>query len=103
LLEIGSYEDVEVKFDNYDKSDTMNIETFTDSDDVYIGKSQFSYSNQLPYDEFIRRLQNAKAVSVQVESRNAGTHWITFTLNGSREALGVLYGTEQSAEVDREN
>lgn len=92
LLEIPSYKNIEVKFDNYETSDTMRLENYSDSKDVYIHSNQYSYSQQLPYKVFIRRLTGGKAVSIQVQSSNAGTHWITFTLNGSSEALGKLYG-----------
>ena len=94
LLEIPSYKDIDVKFDNYENSNTMRLDSYSDSDGVFIPSNQYSYSNQLPYDEFIRRLGGGKAVAIRIQSSNAGTHWITFTLNGSSEALGVIYGEQ---------
>lgn len=91
-LKVSFYKDIQVKFDNYDSSNTMRIDKFNDSETVYIPSYQYTYSNQLEYKEFLRRLRSGKAVSLRLDTSNAGSHWITFTLKGSSEALAALYG-----------
>lgn len=91
LLNISKYKDVQVKFDNYSTSDKMDLEGYSDSDGLYIRKSQSKYSGYLQYEEFIRRMSSGKAVSIQIQTSNAGTHWITFSLNGSTEAISAIY------------
>lgn len=92
LLKLSERDDAEVKFDNYPTSDPMDLRSYNDSSGVFITSIQPTYGNKLPYDEFVRRLRSGKAVSIKVKSSNAGTHWITFTLNGSTEAIAKLYG-----------
>lgn len=91
LLKISEYSDIEVKFDNYSTSDTMNLEAYNDSDGVFISTYQSTYNKKLPYKEFVQRLSASKAVSIQIPTKNAGTHWITFSLNGSTEAINAVY------------
>lgn len=91
LFKISKYKDVQVKFDNYSTSDKMDLDGYNDSDGVYIPKYQSTYSGYLQYEEFIRRMSSGKAVSIQMRTSNAGTHWITFSLNGSTEAISAIY------------
>ena len=86
-FKIPSYKDIEVKFDNYNNSNTMRLEKYTDSEDSYIPPNQ--YSNHLSYNEFIKRLKNGKAVAIKIPVKG-DTIWITFTLNGASKALDAL-------------
>jgi len=55
-LKISAYKDIEVKFDNRSTSDTMDIQSFSNSDAVYIPSHQSGYSSHLSYDEFLGRI-----------------------------------------------
>ena len=91
-LKIKDWNDIQVKFDNYETSNAMRIEKFSEGKDVYIPRDQDEFRRHLDYGEFIRRLGTGKAVSLRLDTSNAGAHWITFTLNGSSEALELVYG-----------
>ena len=86
-FKISAYSDIEVKFDNRSRSDTMEIKKFSDGDDVYISSYQSNYSGRLSYDEFLRRMTGANKVSLLLTVDAAGQHWITFSLTGSGPAL----------------
>jgi hypothetical protein len=86
-LKVSSYNDVEVKFDNRATSDRMRLERFSNGDDVYIPSSQYNYSGQLPYNEFLQRMTTAKKVALLLTVEGAGQHWIAFSLAGSAPAL----------------
>lgn len=72
----------------------MDLRSYNDGDGVYIPSSQPTYNRNLQYEEFIRRLSSGNAVSIQIQTRNLGTHWITFTLNGSTEAISEIYAVQ---------
>lgn len=86
-FKIDRYRDIEVKFDTRPTSDTMRLEQFSGGDDVYIPSNQYIHSNQLQYDEFLRRMTGAKKVALLVTFDVAGPHWITFSLRGAGPAL----------------
>jgi hypothetical protein len=65
----------------------MRIEKFSNDTNVYIPSSQYSYSQQLSYDEFLRRLTSATKVALLLTVESAGQQWITFSLRGSGPAL----------------
>jgi hypothetical protein len=96
-VKISEYDDIEVKFDNYQFSDTMDLEGYSDSEQVYIPSYQPSYDNHLSYDEFLNRLTSSSNVAIKIPL-DSGV-WVAFTLNGSTEALGQL-GREKSVSVE---
>jgi len=102
-LKISSYEKIEVKFDNRDTSDTMKIERFSNSDDVFISSYQSTYDRNLSYDEFLRRMTRATKIALLLDMKEVGKHWITFSLGGSGPALmlsPVKNGPRQFSKVD---
>lgn len=97
-FKVDRYANIEVKFDNRPTSDEMQLEAFANVDDVYIPSSQRINSNRLQYDEFLRRLTNAKKVALQLKFDVVGHHWVTFSLTGARPAL-VAIGALQPIPV----
>lgn len=93
-FEIRAYEDIEVKFDNLETSDKMDLEKYTDSDGVYIPSSQSKYSGYLDYQEFINRLKSGNAVAIKLPSSDG--LWMTFSLKGAANAINEL-GKEKAA------
>jgi hypothetical protein len=89
-LKVSSWKDIEVKFDNRPTSDTMRLERFTDGDAVYIPSYQYTYSRQLSYDEFLRRMTGANKMAILLTFEEAGQHWVTFSLEGSNAALAKI-------------
>ncbi len=88
-LDISIRNDIEVKFDNRDKSDRMEIREFSGGGrSAYI--TSFQYGSKLKYDEFLNRLGSTNKVAVQFDFTYAGKQWVTFSLNGSREALTAI-------------
>lgn len=88
-FEISAWRDIEVKFDNVATSATMDLEGYSDGSGVYIPSSQSpSYSAHLDYEKFLARLQGGTAVAVKVPVLDG--IWVTFSLNGSSEAIGKL-------------
>jgi len=87
-LKLDPYQKVQVKFANRSTSDAMDIAQFSDGDDVYIRSRQ--YSSDLEYNEFMRRLSGAGKVSLRLNIKEAGEHWITFSLAGSGPALAKI-------------
>ena len=87
-FKISEYKDIEVKFDNIATSNKMDLESYSNSDDVYIPSSQSSYSGYLSYEKFISRLKDGTAVAIKIPS--AGGVWMTFSLKNSSEALDEL-------------
>ena len=86
-LKISPYGDMEVKFDNRATSDKMEIQRFSNGDDVYIPSQQGNYRGHLAYDELLRRMTGANKVALLLTVEGAGQHWITFSLRGSSPAL----------------
>ena len=86
-LKISPYSDIEVKFDNRSTSDRMEIQRFSNGDDVYIPSQQDKYRGHLAYDEFLRRITGANKVALLLTVEGAGQYWITFSLRGSIPAL----------------
>jgi len=86
-LKISASKDIEVKFDNRSTSDLMGIQSFSNSEHVYISSYQ---SGSVSYDEFLRRIIGANKVSLLLTVKEAGQHWITFSLRGSSPALNKI-------------
>jgi hypothetical protein len=84
----SAYNDIQVKFDNRETSDPMRLELFSDYRDAYITSRQ--YSNDLDYDEFLRRLTSAAKVALRLNFDIVGQKWITFSLAGSDSALAQI-------------
>ena len=97
-FKINRYDDIEVKFDNRSTSDSMALETFSGSDDVYIPLYQPTYRNHLPYEEFLRRMAGASKMAIRVKFDVAGHHWLTFSLTDAAPAL-VAIGALQPVPV----
>ena len=91
-LDIGIRNDIEVKFDNRDRSDSMEIREFSGGGrSAYIpSHKQYGISRTMEYDEFLNRLGSTNKVAVQFDFKYAGKQWVTFSLNGSREALTAI-------------
>ena len=85
-LKIREYSDIDVKFDNFDTSNTMDIKSYTNSDSVYI--PAYQTGAHLKYDVFLERLQTSKAVAIRVPAQD--NFWISFVLNGSTESISLL-------------
>ena len=86
-FKIDSFDNIEVKFDTRPTSDKMRLQKFSDGDGVYIPSDQYTYSSQLQYDEFLRRMTSAKKIALQVKFDAVGRHWIAFSLKGADAAL----------------
>jgi hypothetical protein len=97
-FKINRYHNIEVKFDNRTNSDSMALETFSGSEDVYIPSYQPAYRNHLQYDEFLRRMAGGKKVALYVKFDVAGHHWVTFSLAGAGPAL-IAIGALQPVPV----
>lgn len=87
-FKIPEWDDIEVKFDEDATSDKMNLESYSDSDDVYIPSYQADHSGHLSYEEFIGRLKDGKTVAIKIPA--ADDVWMTFSLKGSTRALDRL-------------
>ncbi len=80
-------EDIELKFDNRDTSDKMQISKFSDSESTYIQSYQKNYSGYLSYDDMLQRMSNANKVAIRLTVEGGSKHWIRFSLSDSRPAL----------------
>ncbi len=90
-LDIRTRNDIDVKFDNRDRSDRMEIREFSvGGRSAYVPSYQFGSSGRLEYDDFLNRLGSTNKVAVQFDFTYAGKQWVTFSLNGSREALTAI-------------
>ena len=85
---ISEYDDIYVKFDTSEISKKMEIKSYSDSDDVYIPSSQFEYSGNMSYKDFINGLVTAGAVAIKIPA--ADSIWVKFSLAGSTEAINQL-------------
>ncbi len=100
-IKISEYEDIYVKFDTYETSKKMQLESYTDSDDVYIPSYQYEYSGNLSYKEFIKGLVTANSVAIKVPS--ADSFWVRFTLKGSTAAINLLGKPIPSANKQKQS
>jgi hypothetical protein len=90
-LEIESYADIQVKFDNRSTSDPMELKGFSGGGNgAYISSAQPTYRNYLPYPELLKRMTEAKKVALLLDLETVGKQWITFSLKGSRPALSKI-------------
>lgn len=85
---ISEYDDIYVKFDTDDISRKMGLESYRDSDQVYIGTNQLTYSGALSYDEFITGLVTANSAAIKIPSIDS--FWVRFRLDGSAAAINML-------------
>lgn len=92
-FKISEWEDIEVKFSNVETSKKMNLESYSDSDRMYIPSNQSDYSGHLKYATFINGLKNRQSVAIKIPS--AGGFWTTFSLAGSSDALNKLGSAKQ--------
>jgi hypothetical protein len=90
-FKISEYEDIEVKFDNLSRSDKMDLDSYSNSDDVYIS-SQSSYSGYLDYDVFIKRLKSGNTVAIKIPT--SPSVWMQFSLEGAAVAINSLGNTQ---------
>lgn len=97
-LKISPYGDIDVKFDNRATSDRMRLERFSNGDNVYIPSSQYNYSGQLPYNDFLQRMTTAHKVALLLTVEGAGQHWIAFSLTGNAPALVEIGAISPKAE-----
>src|SRR5258708_35862315 len=79
----------------------MRVQRFSGSDNAYIPSSQPTYSGQLPYDEFLRRLTKANKVALQLNLDGGRQQWITFALTGSGTALAKIGAVRADSEPRR--
>ena len=86
-LTISASEPIDVKFDNRSTSDRMKVGQFSNSTDVFISSQQSKYDGNLQYDEFLRRMPEAKKVALQLKVKGASQFWTRFSLAGSKQAL----------------
>src|SRR5260370_30439047 len=100
-LKVTPYSDIDVEFDDRLKSDKMRVQRFSGSDNAYIPSSQPTYSGQLPYDEFLRRLTKANKVALQLNLDGGRQQWITFALTGSGTALAKIGAVRADSEPRR--
>ena len=96
-ISISEYEDINVKFDTSAVSQSMNLESYGDSEEVYITEYQPTYKRHMPYDQFTRGLTRAGAVSIEIPAIHK--FWTRFTLTGSTEAISQL-GKEMPAPAE---
>ena len=87
-IEIYSYSDIYVKFDTAELSEEMDLESYSDSDGVYIPSYQPSYSAKMSYKNFIDGLSTSNAVAIKIPS--AHSFWVRFSLKGSATAISQL-------------
>lgn len=87
-IRISEYKDIYVKFDTHDTSKKMELNSYSDSDDVYIPSHQSEYSGNLNYEVFLKGLVTASSVAIKIPS--AETFWVRFTLKGSKVAIPQL-------------
>jgi len=73
----------------------MDLESYSDSDGVYISSYQYEYSGSMSYKDFIKGLVTANAVAIKIPS--ADTFWVRFSLKGSTAAINQLGKEIQSA------
>lgn len=85
---IERYKGVEVKFGYLETSNTMPLETFSNSDDVYIPSSSYKYDKENNYDAFINRLKTGEAVALKTEAFEG--YWVKFTLKDAAISLSNL-------------
>ena len=87
-VEISKYDNITVKFDTEEVAKPMRLESYSDSEDIYIPKSQYEYSGQRPYEDFLTGLVTAGAVAIKIPA--AGGFWVRFNLEGSAEVISLL-------------
>lgn len=87
-IKISEYDAIHVKFDTNETSKRMEIKSYSDSDDVYIPSSQFEYSGNMSYKDFINGLVTAGAVAIKIPA--ADSFWVRFSLKGSTVAINQL-------------
>lgn len=85
---ISQFDDISVKFNNQDTARPMRLDSYSNSDDVYIPKSQYGHSGQLSYQDFITGLTTAEAVAIELPA--AGGFWARFNLDSSAEVIQSL-------------
>ncbi len=83
--------DIEVNFDDDATSDRMALESYSNSDDVYI--PSYQADGYLSYEKFIDRLRIGNTVAIKIPA--ADDVWMTFSLKGSAKALDRL-GQEEA-------
>ncbi len=81
-------EDVNINFDTQNFSRTMDIDNYTDSDDVYIRSYQSDYLGHMSYESFTTGLlaNNKVAIKIPIDD----SFWAHFTLNRSSNAINSL-------------
>lgn len=91
-LQITAKWQIDIKFDNYPEADAMAINTQYRgrTNEIRILGNQPDDVSTLAYDEFVRRLTTADAVSFKIRPDDG--RWATFTLNGSEAAIAAVYG-----------
>ncbi|MET0013054.1 MAG: hypothetical protein ABW088_05320 [Sedimenticola sp.] len=87
-IKISEYDDVYVKFDISETSKKMELNSYSDSNDVYIPSGQSGYSGNMSYKDFINGLVTAGAVAIKIPA--ADDFWVKFSLKGSIDAINQL-------------
>ncbi len=78
-IEISEHKDIEVKFDTANVSRAMHLDSYNDSDRIYI--PSYQYSGELSYEDFLSGLKDAKYVAIYVPAEY--TFWTRFSLKNS--------------------
>ncbi len=92
---------VSIKFDTMKTSTNMKVERFSDDEDydsLYIPSNQDPATNWLggeeqrfySYNDFLHRIASSGNLAIELNFGDAGTHWIRFSLKGSRHALTTI-------------
>jgi hypothetical protein len=66
----------------------MDLESYSDSDDVYIPSYQPEYSGNMSYQHFIEGIITANAIAIKIPA--ADSFWVKFSLKGSNAAINQL-------------
>jgi len=85
-IKIPEYRDIYVQFNNNQYSEKMNLESYSDSDDVYIPSG---YQDYMSYQNFIKGLVSSNTVSIKIPCINED-FWVQFSLKGSSKAINKL-------------
>jgi hypothetical protein len=96
-IHIPSYNDIDVKFDSMETSQKMRLETYSNSQDVYIPLNQ--YNGYLSYKLFVDMLSTANSLAINIPASE--TFWTRFKLHGAAEAIRQL-GKPKETESNRQ-
>lgn len=90
-FEISKYSDIDVKFDTDEVSRRMRLDTYSNSNEVYIPSYQYDYSGHLKYEEFIKKLSQANTLAINIPAQEK--FWTRFNLENAPGVISLL-GTD---------